>query len=230
MDELPIPFPEIPLFPLRTVLLPGGLLPLRIFEVRYLDMIGRCHKAGKPFGVVCLTEGSEVRKRRTETNDAAAPPDSFEREAFYPVGTLSSIDVLERTQPGLLTIRCIGTQRFRLQSTVLLPHGLWTGRAELMADDPEVAIPDDLARFALALRRLVQRLKGGAANPADSPLPPPHRWDDCGWVANRWCELLPLPLDDRQRLMALDNPLLRLELVADMLDRFDLDALELGKR
>ena len=61
MTASPPPLLALPLFPLGTVLFPGGLLPLRIFEVRYLDMIGRCHKAGLPFGVVGLTQGSEVR-------------------------------------------------------------------------------------------------------------------------------------------------------------------------
>jgi uncharacterized protein len=71
---------QLPLFPLQTVLFPGGWLPLRIFEVRYLDMIGRCHKAGAPFGVVSLSEGSEVRRL-----DPNAPPggDGFAKEVFH---------------------------------------------------------------------------------------------------------------------------------------------------
>lgn len=90
----------LPLFPLQTVLFPGGSLPLRIFEVRYLDMIGSRHKAGQPFGVVCLSEGSEVRRRATGTTDGEASGDGFAREAFFPVGTLANITRFERPSPG----------------------------------------------------------------------------------------------------------------------------------
>src|SRR6185369_3421479 len=97
--RIPVPaaltLQSLPLFPLGTVLFPGGVLPLRIFEVRYLDMITRCHKAGAPFGVVLLTQGNEVRV-----------PDA--KEAFAGVGTLATISDLDSPQPGLLTIRAIG--------------------------------------------------------------------------------------------------------------------------
>ena len=91
----PLSLSQLPLFPLESVLFPGGWLSLRIFEVRYLDMISRCHKVGAPFGVVCLTEGREVRQR-----DATAQGDAFAREAFFPVGTLAHIEHLERPRPG----------------------------------------------------------------------------------------------------------------------------------
>ena len=99
---------QLPLFPLQSVLFPGGWLPLRIFEVRYLDMIGRCHKAGAPFGVVCLSEGSEVRRP-----DPKAPPggDGFAKEDFHPIGVLARIESLEKPQPGLYMIRCQGLHR-----------------------------------------------------------------------------------------------------------------------
>jgi uncharacterized protein len=80
----PLTLSQLPLFPLQTVLFPGGWMPLRIFEVRYLDMIKRCHKAGAPFGVVCLSEGSEVRRAD------AASPDGFAQEAFHAVGTVAA--------------------------------------------------------------------------------------------------------------------------------------------
>ena len=132
---------SLPLFPLGTVLFPGGLLPLRIFEVRYLDMIGKCHKAGSPFGVVSLTQGSEVRRAGAEA------------ESFAALGTLE--------------------ERRRMEG-------------------------DESVRL---------------------PLAQPYRFDDCGWVANRWCELLPMQPELKQRLLELDSPLLRLELVSDLLAR-----------
>lgn len=199
---------ETPLFPLRSVLFPGGHLPLQIFEPRYLDMVQRCHAEGRPFGVVALTEGREVRQREG---------DGFQREAFHSVGTLARIDTLTQLQPGLLRISTRGTQRFRLLSARCLSHGLWVGRLELLPDDPAVAVPDDLRQA----RRPLQDLLAGWAEQAaaeDLPIQPPHAWDDAGWLANRWAELLPMPIEERQRLMVLDNPLLRLELVVDRLD------------
>ena len=219
MDSPTRPRFDLDLFPLGSVLFPDGMLALQIFEVRYLDMISRCEKSGSAFGVVGLTEGGEVRQRRA-ADEHGQPAEAFVREAFHQTGTLAAIEVIERPRPGLLTIRCRGTQRFVLHSTELLRHGLWTGRAELLEADPVVAVPDDLRHCSVALQRLVQHLQADTASAALVPLAP-HRWNDCGWVANRWCELLPLDLDERQRLMTLDNPLLRLELVADRLERRD---------
>ena len=208
---------QLPLFPLRSVLFPGGLLPLRIFEVRYLDMIGRCHKTGAPFGVVCLTQGSEVR-RPPQPGEAAMPSgEAFANEAFLDVGTLARIDTLERPQPGLMMIRCTGTQRFRVQRSEQLKHGLWTADVELLPDDPPVTVPDDLAFTRESLQKLLERIEQQVDQPSDMPLQQPYRWNDCGWLANRWCELLPLQAQVKHRFMALDNPLLRLELVADAL-------------
>jgi len=195
---------SLPLFPLATVLFPGGVLPLRIFEVRYLDMIGKCYKAGAPFGVVSLTQGSEVRQPGAS-------------EAFATVGTLATISEYEAPQPGLLMIRASGAQRFRITSRDQLKHGLWIADVESVAPDIDVEIPPDLQVASVALQNLIQslELKSGGKEPL--PLQAPYRLNDCGWVANRWCELLPLPVQLKQRLMELDNPLVRLELVSDVL-------------
>ena len=197
---------SLPLFPLGTVLFPGGVLPLRIFEVRYLDMVGRCHKAGAPFGVVLLTQGSEVRH---PTN----------KEAFSHVGTLATISELETPRPGLMMIRASGAQRFRITASDQLRHGLWVADVERLPADMTVPIPDDLKTTATALGKLIQSLQQKSGSPAQRPLQGPWRLDDCGWVANRWCELLTLPVQLKQRLMELDNPLVRLELVSDVLTR-----------
>ncbi len=210
---------QLPLFPLQTVLFPDAYLSLRIFEVRYLDMIGRCHKTGTPFGVVCLTQGSEVQR----VNRAAPPSgDAFATEVFHPAGTLAHIEQLERPQPGLMLIRCRAGQRFTLTQHQKLPHGLWVGDAICLQPDPVVTVPEHLVKTRDALTRLLQTLQ--TQEPSvwqDLPLQPPYRWDDSGWVANRWAELLPVPAEMKQRLMALDNPLVRLELVADVLEQLD---------
>ncbi|MEO6016568.1 MAG: LON peptidase substrate-binding domain-containing protein [Polaromonas sp.] len=206
---------SLPLFPLGTVLYPGGLLPLRIFEVRYLDMIGKCHKMGAPFGVVSLTEGSEVRKA-----DPGKPTgDGFAHEDFNAVGTLATITEFSVPQPGLMAIRCEGAQRFRISNREKLKHGLWIADVTRMEDDMAVTVPDDLQASANALGKLIKSLQQRDISNDQMPLVPPYRLDDCGWVANRWCELLPIPLELKQRLMELENPLVRLELVSDILER-----------
>jgi Lon protease-like protein len=217
----PLGLSQLPLFPLQTVLFPGGWMPLRIFEVRYLDMINRCHKAGAPFGVVCLSEGSEVRRV-----DPNAPPsgDGFAREAFFPSGTLARIEQLERPQPGLLLIHCRGLQRFHINASQRLPHGLWVADVALDPAEPVIGVPEHLASTRDALQRVLANLQEREPQSMNElPLQPPYQWDDSGWVANRWAELLPLPSELKHRLMTLDSPLLRLELIADLLDKLGVE-------
>jgi uncharacterized protein len=218
-DSSPV---RVPLFPLRAVLFPGGELPLNIFEPRYLHMITRHHRAAEPFGVVCLTTGSAELKR-----DPNAGGDGLAAEAFHAVGTLARIDELRRPRPGLLQVRCTGTQRFRVQASHRGPYGLWLADVTLLADDAAVPVPDDLAFARDALQRLVRRvdasIAAGGAEDFERPVPEPYRWDDCGWLANRWCDVLSLDVPAKQRLLTLDSPVLRLELVADALEQMGID-------
>jgi Lon protease-like protein len=179
----------LPLFPLGTVLFPGGWLPLQIFEVRYLDLMKRCERSGEPFGVVSLQSGQEVRR----APDAhGAPP----AETFAPVGTLARL----------------------VHVAHQLPHGLWVGEASLMADDASAPLPDELAELGSRLRHVLPEMVQDDGLPALPEADDPC-WHDAGWVANRWAERLPLRTPERQRLMSLDNPVWRLELVAEWLDR-----------
>ncbi|MBX9958818.1 MAG: LON peptidase substrate-binding domain-containing protein [Burkholderiaceae bacterium] len=203
---------QLPLFPLQTVLFPGGVLPLRIFEVRYLDLIQRCQKEGAPFGVVCLTQGSEVRQ-------APAAGEAAPAEVFHAIGTLAHIEMYERPQPGLMLIRCRGGRRFRLLRSEQMKHGLWTGEAEYLADDPVVPVPQDLVPVRVGLQRLLQHMQAQAQPGDELPIQPPLQWDDCGWVAHRWCDILPVSPQLKQQFLAVDNPLIRLELVGDLLAR-----------
>ena len=206
--SLPYTLKSLPLFPLNTVLFPGGLLSLQVFEVRYLDMVRKCQQAGAPFGVVALMQGSEVRK-------AGAPIEQLEI-----VGTLAVIDTLASPQPGLLRLHGHGTDRFRIHAKHQLPHGLWTADVELLPPDTAVLIPEELQPAARALQQALHRLLGHDTPSADLvPAPTAIQLEDCGWVANRWCELLPLPPSIRQQMMMLDSPLIRLELVCDVLER-----------
>jgi Lon protease-like protein len=208
---------RLPLFPLQTVLFPGGFLPLRIFEVRYLDLIARCHREEAPFGVVCMTQGSEVRQPPVE--HSKAEENEFAPEAFHTVGTLATIVAYEKVQPGLVLVRCTGGKRFKLSNSEQLKHGLWVGDADWLVQDMAVSVPTDLVYVQLGLKKLVSHLLSSLGPDESAPFQTPFQWDDSGWLANRWCELLPISPQLKQQLMTLDNPLLRLELVADLLER-----------
>jgi Lon protease-like protein len=197
----------IPLFPLNTVLFPGGVLRLQIFEVRYLDMIGKCLAENAPFGVVSLTQGAEVRL-----------PEQVEE--FEQGGTLAMIEASATPSPGLMHVRCRGEMRFDVLASECGPGGLWQAKVRLMDDDQLVRLPSELIGAADALGRVVASL--GEIDIERWPLLPPFHMNDCGWVANRWCELLPIDNRQKQALLMLDNPLIRLELMHDMLDEHGL--------
>lgn len=214
----PLTLTQLPLFPLQTVLFPGGVLPLRVFEVRYLDMVRRCHREGAPFGVVCLTRGREVASAVPSAAKSAVGAEAFEM-----VGTLARIEHFEQVQPGLLWVRCRGVQRFRVQQSNKLKHGLWVADVELLPHDLPSPVPHDLNGTAQSLKQVLESLQAQATQANDLPITPPYQWDDAGWVANRWCDLLPVGNELKQRLMSLDAPLLRLELVSDILEKLRLE-------
>ena len=191
----------LPLFPLATVLFPGGQLPLRVFEARYLDMVSSCLRSGSPFGVVCINEGGEVRR-------------GDETVQFELLGVLAHLQEVDAETTGILRVACSGGARFQLQSARMQADGLWLGEgATLLADDPELPPGEAYAGTVHALSQAIAALD--IRDPG--MFPAERRLDDAGWVANRWCELLPIPLAARQKLMALQDPLMRLSLVDDFL-------------
>jgi uncharacterized protein len=193
--------PELPLFPLGSVLFPGGLLPLKVFEARYLDLVSSCLRRQQPFGVVCLLQGGEVRAGKGAVR-------------FESAGVLARLDDLDSEQPGVLRARCTGTRRFRLDGAATQrADGLWVGSAELLPDDPPLAPSTELQPTVHALANAIATLKAQGAEPFNAP----HRLDDAGWVANRWCEILPISLSAKQKLMELDDPQVRLQLVHEFL-------------
>lgn len=195
----PIELPLSPLFPLRTVLFPGGLLALKIFEARYLDMASACLREDRPFGVVALRSGSE------SGTDGQVE--------FEDIGTLAELIDVDSEQPGILQVRCRGSQRFSHQAVQRRADGLWTATIETLADDEADAPTEAMAATVRGLQSAL------AALAARGPVPvlQPYRFDDAGWVANRWCEILPLSLAAKQKLMALPDAALRLQLVDEFL-------------
>ena len=194
----------LPLFPLNVVLFPGGLLPLRIFEPRYLDMVTNCVKTGATFGVVSVDANAESVEAGNELE-------------FSTVGTMARIISFDVVQTGLMLISCVGQSRFRVSSASQQQDGLWIGQIDPVADDVPLALPSDLQFTSGSLQNLITALEKQGVSQAEMPLLKPYHFDDCGWVANRWCELLNIPLKQKQTLLELDSPLVRLELVNDMI-------------
>jgi len=192
--------PELPLFPLQTVLFPAGLLSLKVFEARYLDLIGRCLRDKQPFGVVCLRQGGEVRRASSEVR--------FESE-----GVLARLDEVDAEQAGILRVKCVGTQRFRVKSTHQQADGLWLADARTLPDDDVVPPEEALVPSVRALANAIAALRQQGTEPFVSP----YRFDDAGWVANRWCEILPISLAAKQKLLELDDPMTRLQIVDEYL-------------
>lgn len=196
---------ELALFPLKHVLFPGGLLFLKVFEARYLDLIGDCLREGAPFGVVCLRAGTEVGAGSGNGNAQAAQ--------FESCGVLAQVAEVDAEQAGILRVRCLGTQRFVADAPHQRSDGLWLADARTLDDDDAVAPDAALAPTVRALVTAIATLHEQGAAPFAEPL----RYDDAGWVANRWCEILPISLAARQKLMELPDPQLRLQLVDEFL-------------
>ena len=187
----------LPLFPLQAVLFPGGLLGLKVFEARYLDLVAECLREKRPFGVVCLKQGGETLRNAGSV-------------ALEAVGVLATIDEVDAEQTGILAVRCNGGRRFRCSEPPRQrENGLWIAAAELLADDephlPAPAMLQTVRALADAIKSLAERGR--------HPFAKPFRLDDAGWVANRWCELLPVSLAAKQKLMELEDPVIRLSLV-----------------
>lgn len=173
---------DLPLFPLGTVLFPGGLLPLRLFEQRYLEMAKTCLRDSAPFGVCLIREGAEV--------GAPATPE--------PVGCLARIAHWDMQQLGLLQIVAQGAERFRILDRRLQPDGLARADVELLPEEADAPVPDSLA----ACRQLLERV---AAEHGERIFAQPYRFDSCVWVGARLAEILPLPGHVKQRLLELDG-------------------------
>ena len=182
---------ELPLFPLGTVLLPGGPLALRVFEPRYVDMVARCLRGDNRFGVVAIREGAEV---------GAATP--------YEVGTSAEI-VDWQEEGGLLMIVAHGRDAFRVSQTRRQDDGLYVGTVEWLEPLPPVELPSVYAPLAVLLRQLVDSLPLYRALPL--------KFDDAVWVGSRLIELLPLPLPRKQALLEVQEAVARLEQLAAVL-------------
>lgn len=187
---------RLPLVPLNTVLFPGGRLPLRIFEQRYLDMVKQAIADSTPFGICAIREGQE-------TGTPAVPHD---------VGTLVRITDWDMPQTGILHIETQAAERFVVRSTETLPGGLVIGIVDSVSAEPSCAVPDELELAVEILRGIIDEM-GHARFPA------PFAFDDATWVGFRLSEILPLKLTVRQDLLEMNDSVARLRILTEFLKR-----------
>ncbi len=182
--------PDIPIFPLNTVLFPGGLLPLRIFEQRYMDMAKRCLKHDEPFGVCLIRSGREVGEPATPAA----------------IGCTARIADWDMKQLGVLAVSTRGEQRFRIRETRITEAGLTRASVQLLAPDADAAIPPTFSACVELLRSVISEHGEGI-------FAPPLRFGSSAWVGARLAEILPIPMAAKQDLLELDDALQRIEIL-----------------
>jgi len=184
---------EIPLFPLQTVLFPGGPLPLRIFEPRYVDMISRCLKSGIGFGVLLIQSGDETGPAST-----------------HDLGTVATIVDWDQLNDGTLGVVVLGGARFLLRSARRQDDGLRLGVVELLEPESVAPLPERFHDMARLLEGVFEDL-----GPHYRHVTPD--FGDAGWVGCRLAELLPIELEQKQHCLELFDPVARLEYLEPLL-------------
>jgi hypothetical protein len=185
---------QVPLFPLNTVLFPGGALPLRIFEPRYLGLVSQCLKSDMPFGVLLIRDGGETGPATTHN-----------------VGTLARITDWYQGSDGLLGITAIGEQRFRLIASERQEDGLNIGEIETLENESVTPLPEEYQEMAAILAGVLDDL-GRLYESLD------RHFDDASWVTSRFVEILPIDLEEKQRCLEQSDPVERLQIVRKLLD------------
>lgn len=185
---------EIPLFPLKTVLFPGGPLPLRIFETRYLDMVGRCLKSDIGFGVLALRDGQ---------GDSAAQ--------LHQIGTLARIIDWYQFDDGLLGITALGQSRFLLRSIRQQHDGLNLGQVDFLEAEPEIELPERYQPMLALLQHVMGELEAQYRFVEKD-------FGDASWVGCRLAEILPLSIEQKQMCLEISDPLKRLDVLLPMVE------------
>ena len=188
--------PDLAIFPLNAVLFPGGLLPLRIFEQRYMDMAKVCLKNDEPFGVCLIRSGREV--------GAAATPEQ--------VGCTARIVEWDMQQLGVLSIKASGVQRFRILESRVTASALTRASVELLPPDNDSELPEEFGACATLLKAVFEE-HGSAIVAA------PLRFDSSSWVSSRLAEILPVPLAAKQKLLELFDARQRIEILGKFLQQ-----------
>lgn len=204
---------KIPLFPLETVLFPDGVIALKIFEARYLDMIKQCLRENAEFGVISIIKNGDSE-------------DLGSTATFSKIGTLAQIEYFDPVQPALYITKSLGTQRFKLIEISQQSNGLWIGEIELLENDPATPIPEEHESVAKLLDDIISVIQSEDLL-GDAPFKKPFKIDDCGWVSNRLSELLPISLAQKNHLLSQVNPRIRLDLIAEIIEDSNLRNLKI---
>lgn len=186
----------LPLFPLNTVIFPGGRLPLKVFEQRYLDMVKQAIAGNTPFGICAIRDG-------TETGTPATP---------HAIGTVVRITDWDMPQTGILHIDTQAQERFVVRGTHIEPGGLIIGTVDEVSSESAVAVPDDLELAVEILRHIVDEY-------GEAHFPLPHDFGNAVWVGYRLSEVLPLKLGIRQNLLEMNDSITRLRILTEFLKK-----------
>lgn len=189
---------RVPLFPLKTVLFPGGVLPLKVFEQRYVDMTKACLANDTPFGVCLMTSGEEVLQPGAAGSK------------FASIGTLAKITNWDMPQLGILHVISKGLTRFIVESHATEKSGLVVADVRLLAAEPSVPI-GDAQQPLVRLLELIETRVGAANFPADP------QWSDGSWIGYRLAEFLPLPLSIKQSMLEINDAGVRLQVLQKFL-------------
>ena len=187
---------SIPIFPLNTVLYPDGLLPLKIFETRYMDMAKACMRDNAPFGVCLIETGAEV--------GAPATP--------YSIGTLARIADWDMPQLGILNITAQGGQRFLIESSEVGKDGLITADVSLLSAELTQLVTEEYSLCSTVFDTIVQEL--GEAR-FSNPMHP----EQAAWLGYRLAESLPIKASAKQDLLEMNDSLMRLKILQAFLKR-----------
>ncbi|MGM0570695.1 LON peptidase substrate-binding domain-containing protein [Marinobacter sp.] len=189
---------HVPLFPLNAAVLPGGRIPLQLFEPRYLDMLAGCLREQRGFVVVLLREGSDVGSQAV----------------FYDIGTYVRIVDFQQLDNGLLGITAEGLWKVAVNRSWRAPDGLNLGDAERLPEEPEDVLPSGHSELAAVLRALLR-------HPVINKLDLSVDFSSAREVGWRLTELLPLDSQEKQRLLEIQDPLQRLDRLSSLLDAMD---------
>lgn len=190
---------SLPIYPINGVICPDGLLPLKISEEKYLDMVNACIDNKTSFGIVTIL-----------------PEDVNTNAIGFPLAkTGIAVDIIKKvvSTDGLIDLECVGSRRIKILSCTRENNGQFTGEVTDMPDDIAVTIPDDLMLSSNILNEVLKNVAMVQNSVAE-----PFQMTSASWVSNRWVEILKLPLLEKQRLMELESPIMRLELIQDILE------------
>jgi Lon protease-like protein len=188
---------EVPIFPLNFVLFPDSLLPLKIFEPRYIDMVSACLREKKEFGVVLMKSGRETR----------GPV------SFHKIGTLAQIETFDQGEDGLLHIIAKGTSLFKVIQSEQRKDGLNVATIDPVRMDAECGMPEvELSHLSKLLSEVLESL---------AEMAPPKPWclDNAMWVTHRLAELLPLNNEDRLEILLSPTIDIKIKKISDHINK-----------